>query len=393
MENINVGLFGLNFCSTNLGCSALAYSFLNILFEAVEKTDKKLNVTFFDSVNTGLNSVPKVTHPRISFDIFKYDKHNISALNHRIKREHIIFDFTAGDSFSDYYGMSRFIKRTFNKTLVLLNHKKFILGPQTYGPFCSKIARIWAGYVIGHADFVYARDGLSYNRAHELCKKKDIKLVTDVAFALGYDNAKYEGIRRTDKINIGLNFSGLLYTGGYTGDNQFGLTVDYKAYCEGVLDYLTRTDKYNIWLISHVTSEKKGNNDNDLIASSELENKYNSVQVAPIFETPMDAKSFISHMDIFSGARMHATIAAFSSNVVTIPFSYSVKFEGLYGELEYPYCIHGKEYGTDEAISKTIDYIENYKVLHEEQQKSLAIAQQKLSVFSSEVEKLIQEID
>lgn len=89
---------------------------------------------------------------------------------------------------------------------------------------------------------------------------------------------------------------------------------------------------------------------------------------------------------------MHATIGAFSSGVITIPFSYSVKFEGLYGELNYPYCIHGKEYSTEEAVEKTIEYIENYQLLKNDQKKSIEQAKAKLELFKLDILNLIQNI-
>ena len=43
-------------------------------------------------------------------------------------------------------------------------------------------------------------------------------------------------------------------------------------------------------------------------------------------------------MNFFIGSRMHATIAAFSSNVPVFPLAYSRKFNGLFLDtLQYPY--------------------------------------------------------
>ena len=87
-------------------------------------------------------------------------------------------------------------------------------------------------------------------------------------------------------------------------------------------------------------------------------------------------------MDVFVGARMHATLAAYSSGVAAIPFSYSRKFEGLYESLEYPFVISGTKMTTDDALEKTVEYIrspeklmagiENYlPVLEEKKQKMM----------------------
>lgn len=62
-------------------------------------------------------------------------------------------------------------------------------------------------------------------------------------------------------------------------------------------------------------------------------------------------------MDLLIAARMHASIAAYSSGVPVIPFAYSRKFEGVYNDLKYPYIINGRELSTEEAVLKTINYI------------------------------------
>lgn len=393
MKKIRIGLFGLNANSNNLGCAALSYSFVGILLDIITKKDGKYLITLYDSVNSSLTDVSMFNHSNAQFEMYRYNKKNIKELLSKLKEEDIVFDFTAGDSFTDYYGLDRFVKRTFNKTLVIIAGKRLVLGPQTYGPFDSVISKVWARYVLNHTAQIYARDALSKTRAENLKIQKPVKLVTDVAFSLKYDKSLYTDIIPKNKTNIALNFSGLLYSGGYTRNNQFDLTVDYQRYCKGVMDYLSsKQEQYNIWLLPHATSKNDDFPDNDLIPVRQLSSEYNFVLQAPSFTTPMEAKSFISQMDIFSGARMHATIAAFSSGVATIPFSYSVKFEGLYDELEYQYCIHGKTDTTDEAINKTIEYIENVSILRDAQRKSLSIIDNKMASFVSNLQLLFLDL-
>jgi hypothetical protein len=75
--------------------------------------------------------------------------------------------------------------------------------------------------------------------------------------------------------------------------------------------------------------------DDDGAAADRLKAAYPALQRHPDFTSASDAKSFISGLDFLIGARMHATIAAFSSGVPVVPISYSRKFEGLYGALGY----------------------------------------------------------
>ena len=83
------------------------------------------------------------------------------------------------------------------------------------------------------------------------------------------------------------------------------------------------------------------------------------------YDSPMEAKGVIAQMDVFIGARMHATIAAFSSGVATIPFSYSRKFEGLYHDLGYPYLISGEKTSTEDAVKTTLQWIKDANLLRE----------------------------
>ena len=86
---------------------------------------------------------------------------------------------------------------------------------------------------------------------------------------------------------------------------------------------------------------------------------------------------------------MHSTIAAFSTNVPTIPFSYSKKFEGLYNSLNYSYIVDGKTLETVESVDRTLQLIENYSELQIDVQKSNEIISNKLKVFYEDVERVL----
>ena len=103
--------------------------------------------------------------------------------------------------------------------------------------------------------------------------------------------------------------------------------------------------------------------------------------MSPRFTNPIEAKNFIAEMDVFVGARMHATIGAFSAGVVTIPFSYSRKFEGLYNSLGYPYTIDARKIDTQTAIKLTLEYINNSEPLKVSQSKAVDSIKEKLNLF------------
>ena len=365
MNNMKkIGLLGLAFGSTNKGCEALGYGFLNVLEKVAVETKNEFEILIFERCDVNLihkNGDYKHLHlksipiPGIS---------SISNINTHRKNFRIcnyIFDFTAGDSFSDIYGMKRFVQRTALKRLAEKSGKPFILGSQTYGPYKSVFARFFAGRVIKKATAVYARDQLSCDRVKRLTKR-DADLTVDVAFALQYNPMTIE----SGKIKVGFNPSGLLWQGGYNKSNQFSLTVDYQTYCREVISRLLNSGKYEIYLIPHVISDDYSEIDNDNVACRDLKKEFEQLIEAPGFSTPVEVKSYISAMDVFTGARMHATIAAFTTGVPVIPFSYSTKFEGLFKSMGYDHVLSATKINTKSAIRKTIRMIEDREILRSE---------------------------
>ena len=70
----------------------------------------------------------------------------------------LVGNINGGDSFSDIYGLGRFILGTLPTVIIVLLNKKLILFPQTYGPYNAWIARIVAKWVILRSSMVLSRD-------------------------------------------------------------------------------------------------------------------------------------------------------------------------------------------------------------------------------------------
>ena len=303
-----------------------------------------------------------------------------------LRNSDVCWDFTEGDSFTDLYGLKRFIYLTFIKSYSIIYGKRFILGPQTYGPFISLFSRLWASFVFNNSYSIFSRDELSLELIKKL-SKKDVIITTDIAMALKKIPAKQV---LSEKIKVGINVSSLLYNGGYTGNNQFGLKTDYKEYINTLLEKLSENKKYQVFLIPHVIYRDGSDNiENDLYICNLLGALYKECKVISEFDDPSQLKDIISQMDVFTGARMHSTIAAFSTNVPTIPFSYSKKFEGLYNSLNYSYIVDGKTLETVESVDRTLQLIENYSELQIDVQKSNEIISNKLKVFYEDVERVL----
>lgn len=105
-----------------------------------------------------------------------------------------------------------------------------------------------------------------------------------------------------------------------------------------MIRYFVEETSYNVELVSHVISDEQALED-DYRACVHLAKVFNDVTVAPKFNNPIEAKSYISGYSLFLGSRMHATIAAFSTSVPVIPLAYSRKFDGLFRTLGYEHSL------------------------------------------------------
>lgn len=363
---IQIGLLGIAYNTGNKGCEALAYSFFEVLNEIAVSQKKKIEVNLLTAFPTrrwikekfSINKLEKYYQPKEKYSnlvfsaAYYINKKNHVVFSRKAKNLLCVFDFTDGDSFTDIYGQKRFYERTLLKAAIIKAKIPLVLGSQTIGPFQDENVRTLARKVIDKSYQVFVRDEKSYNCVTELCDKKPI-LTTDIAFFLPHCKEK-ENI--SEKKKIGFNPSGLLWSGGYSRDNQFHLTVEYQEYCKEVIGGLLDRG-YEVHLILHAYNNDLSNADNDLVAATELNKLFPETILSPRFNTPMEAKSYISKMDAFIGARMHATIAALSAGVPVIPFSYSRKFEGLFESLDYEYVIAGTKDSTSDSIKRTLEWI------------------------------------
>ena len=376
---MKIGLMGFEFSSANKGCEALVYSFLGIIKGTLTANDVVYNFS-----GTELGYVPEYfneihflnVYPKLKDFRFKYVRF--------LKECDIIFDVTMGDSFSDIYSKKYYNYLIIHKRISQFLCKKYILLPQTYGPFKEKGSDKKAKKVLKNSAKIYCRDEMSQRLLADKFNIINSELVSDMAFVLPYDKNIYTF---SDKEKIGINVSGLLYKGGFNKENQFDLSLNYRKLVDQIL--FTLSKRYEVHLIPHVIDVKEDSYDDDYKICKKLHEKYPETVLAPAFNTPIEAKSYISNMKIFIGSRMHSTIAAFSSDVVTIPISYSRKFEGLFHSLNYEYVINGREETTESAYLKVLQFIEDYDDLKNIQARSLEIIKEKNNKFARSIRNVL----
>lgn len=385
---MKIGLMGFEFSSPNKGCEALSYSFLAILEKYFGK-EEYVEIYNFTSCDLGL--IEK-DYKNFKFKQVKFKLKDIKMTYIRKLVEcDYIFDVTMGDSFSDIYSLEYYNYLMKEKNIASILNRRYVLLPQTYGPFYNELSAKKATKVFKRAYKIYCRDEMSREVLKNDFKIEDALLTSDMAFVLPYDKNMYS-FEENSKIKIGINVSGLLYKGGFSSKNQFGLSLDYKKYiCDLIEYYLDKNQIYEVHLIPHVIDMNKNANDDDYRVLIDLKEKYSDVIIAPAFNTPIQAKSYISNMNIFIGSRMHSTVAAFSSGVITIPVSYSRKFEGLYNNLNYNYLLNGKEESNEMAFLKTISYVENPDELIKAQNDSMKKVEVMISNFEESLFNMLNE--
>lgn len=366
---MEIGFMGVDLTSMNKGVSALGFSIIKIVNDLMQDAGTEYNIHLLESTDENnkylLKKYFNLEKEQIYLHSFSYKKpKDIIALYRLMKDMDYIIDITGGDSFADIYGKKWMLRSSLGKIFTVRSKTPLILAPQTYGPFETRFGKFLAKYIVNRASVVLSRDMLSKKALNELTNK-EVSISTDVAFTLPYEKQRYSIAK--GKLNIGINVSQLLWVGGYTEENQFNLILNYKKYIYSIIEWLETTGNYNIYIVPHVVRESKNEHvdfiENDLLVSQELKKKYDFITVAPIFLDPIEAKSYISMMDIFIGSRMHATIASFSSGVPTIPVAYSRKFEGVFNHLEYCHVIDGKKLTTEKAIEATKALILNKELL------------------------------
>ncbi len=345
--DLTIGLLWHSAVSDNLGVGALTVSQIAI----VEKVAAGIGVGVRFVILGWRDPRPSyIEAPNVTrFEMSGRDLVSPGGLYSAVRGCDLVLDIGAGDSFADIYGPGRIRKMLLAKFIVHAARRPMILSPQTMGPFSRAWARQGALASIRRCRAVFTRDTLSTAFLRDIGFTGTIGEATDVAMRLPCDPPVS---RDGGPVRVGLNVSGLLMNGGYTGRNMFGLTTDYPALIREILRRFTAMEGVETHLVGHVISESQPIED-DFRASEALAGEFPGTILAPRFDSPSEAKSYIAGMDFFMGARMHACIAAFSSGVPVIPMAYSRKFSGLFGTLGYDRTVECTT-GTNEAILEAV---------------------------------------
>ena len=376
-NTLTIGLAWQSLGSENLGVSALAQSQLAILRAAAARAKLTVKCIEFCSFSPNVKLANELDCEVA--DVFSPKKILLrrSRFLKQVRTCDAILDIGEGDSFSDIYGSKRFFFLSLSKCLALIHRKPLVLSPQTIGPFSAPWVRLVARMVMSRAERVFARDQLSMDILRSSGLELTADEVIDVAFRLPFERPVSWA---NDKLRVGINVSGLLFNGGYTGANQFGLAVDYRELITRLIEHFLTVPDVEVHLVAHVLSDHLPVED-DYAAALALQKRYPDTKVASRFSSPSEAKSYISALDFFTGARMHACIAAFSSGVPVVPMAYSRKFNGLFHTLGYRHVADMREVDTETAFRTVVDGFAMRAQLREEVRDGNAIASGRLQRY------------
>lgn len=376
---VTVGLMWHSLGSGNLGVGALTESNIAIVRGVAEQLGLRVR---FVVLGTSDASVPELAAELAAAG------HELQVRRIRVFRSEfrdavracdLVLDIGEGDSFADIYGIKRFLFYWLSKNIVCSLGKPLILSPQTIGPFDGGLARMLARQIMRRCTRVFARDNLSSAYLKELDMTGNVDEAIDVAFRLPFARPQ----RADDgKVKVGVNVSGLLFNGGYTGNNQFGLSIDYAATMRELIRQLTAQPGVEVHLVSHVIEPHMPVED-DMAAAQRLATEFPGVIVAPAFTRPSEAKSYIAGMDFFTGARMHACIAAFSSGVPVVPMAYSRKFNGLFGTLGYSHVADCKTDSASAVLNRILSGLQNRAGIGRDVHAGLALVSGRLARYES----------
>jgi len=391
----NVCLMGASLETGNMGVSALAVSMIKNIVEV--KPDAKISLLIGNRTAKTINldiegrTIPiHVVNHRISpkakirehlFTIFllavlqralpfkSVSKRIIQAnpwLN-ALQEADFIGDIHGGDSFSDIYGLPSFIIGALPNFTVFLMKKKLVLLPETYGPYKHPIAVFIAKQVLRRSFLIYARDKESAAYASNLLgndSKNKVYFCPDIAFTMQAMKVNNPEVNPPINENlahplIGINVNGLMYNGGYTRGNMFGLKFDYKLFVKNVVKRLLTETTAHILFVPHAFGPPGNiNNDPDAcrdVFQSIINESNGRLHLVTKVYNQSEIKDIIGTCDFFIGSRMHACIAGLSQMIPTIGVAYSKKFRGVFESIGVTdMSIDAREVDMDIAIDRIL---------------------------------------
>lgn len=257
-------------------------------------------------------------------------------ITQRLSGFDLILDSGAGDSFTDAYGLKRLIQMVYIQNIAHRLDIPIAFGPQTIGPFRTRIGRVLARRTIRNVACIVTRDSVSANAVGRFARRVDAT-ATDVVFAL-----PRAPVKKTR--DVVFNVSGLLWP-----PNRH---VDHDAYQRSVrssiADLIDRGRR--VTLLAHVVGpdvplSHPAAKDNDVPPLMLLEQEFAGNRSIEVI-APADlsaAREVLGSGRLVIASRMHACLNALSMGTPAIALAYSRKFEPLLRDIGWTQVIDLRE--------------------------------------------------
>ncbi|MDU8913701.1 polysaccharide pyruvyl transferase family protein [Aestuariicoccus sp. MJ-SS9] len=271
-----------------------------------------------------------------------------SAPARTIGASRAVLDISGGDSFTDLYGPKRFRAMILTKRMALDAGVPLVLLPQKLGPFRSAQCQAEAVEILRRSAAVWVRDAESFEflqnalgpgfdpARHRLGVDVAVALPERAPASLDRETRSWLAVDRGFPL-AGLNVSGLLCNDALAARQAFGLAEGHTDQAHALARALLQSDPaLRMLLVPHV-HRPEGDPESDLAAAKALKARLRDlgperVRVLDGRPDAMELKWVLARLDWFAGARMHATIGAFSSGVPTLGLGYSDKAYGVFAE-------------------------------------------------------------
>lgn len=246
-----------------------------------------------------------------------------SELTAWVKTFDLVLDTRAGDSFADIYGVERLLTMSGMAEVVKKAGVPLVMGPQTIGPFDTRLGRMIGRRSLHAATAVLTRDSTSTAYAKSLGRKY-VGATTDVVFALPVPEVAKER-------DVMLNVSGLLWN-----PNPHVDSASYRSLIRGLIAALLDRGR-KVALLAHVLNSDLA--DNDVPAVKELAVEWGDELEVCIPRSLGHVRHLLASAEMVIGSRMHACLNGLSVGTPAVSLAYSRKFEPLLNDLGWPYTV------------------------------------------------------
>ncbi len=391
-----IGIMGASMATRNRGVSALGASLVKLLAEAAPGAEpvmvipnrSALPFTIFvkgipqqvrvvncrqsprarPSENIFVIAVLALAYRMLPLGPWRRAIGGICPWIRNVEQAQLVGDIRGGDSFSDIYGLKSFLLASIPTLAVLWIRGGIVMFPQTYGPYSHPLARVVARYILRRSNPILSRDRESMGTVRGLIGAgANVRFCPDVAFVLDPMPPAEASITPPipashRRLLVGVNANGLMYNGGYTRQNMFGLKLDYRDFLGRLLDALLADESIRVLMVPH-TFAPIGDIESDPEAcrqamASVTGDKRSRLHLVDRDYDQHEIKGVIGGCDFFIGSRLHSCIAALSQAIPTVGVAYSKKFEGVFETVGAgDWVMDGRKVDAPSAVSGILERI------------------------------------